>query len=332
MRLSSTGKTYNNPVTLNGNGTFLESATTTTTFTGATNTFGALTVLSTATLTSTNRNGAANGVTTGNVGLVFPSASLSGDLTVNVVNPTATGSIGTVSIGTAGGAGISETAAGKSLIKSGPGALSILGSATYTGTTTIQAGTLNLVGAAAWTSSALNNSAGGVVINGGRLNFDYTSNVGDDPVATIKTILNQTAFNNNFASGQIRTTNAPDGKHAIGWIDDTANKKLRVGYTYSGDADVNGVVNTGDFTALAAHFNNTALATPGSPVWAEGDFNYDGFVNALDFNSLATNIGAAAILAPPLGASGLGSLVPEPGSLSLLALGAATLATRRRRK
>ena len=44
--------------------------------------------------------------------------------------------------------------------------------------------------------------------------------VGADPVATIKTILNQAAYNANFATGQIRTTNAPDGKHAIGWIDD----------------------------------------------------------------------------------------------------------------
>ena len=51
---------------------------------------------------------------------------------------------------------------------------------------------------------------------------------------------------------------------------------MTVGYTYLGDANVNGVVDTSDFTLLAQNFNGTGK------VWGQGDFNYDGVVNALD--------------------------------------------------
>lgn len=324
MRLSAsgTGKTYNNPVTLNGNGTFVESTTTTTTFTGATNTFGALTVLADATLTSTNTNGATNGVTTGNVGLVFPSASLSGNLTVNVVNPTATGSIGTVAIGTAGGAGLSEAVAGKNLTKTGPGVLTLRGSSTYTGTTTVNAGTLILSQDAAW-GAALNGPGATTITAPGKLVFDYTGNAGTNPVSTLRTKL-QGSYGSNFTSGQFRT--AGDATHGLGYFDNGTSNVL-VRYTYYGDANLDGKVNTADFTALAAAFNSA------SGTWQTGDFNYDGVVNLLDFNAVAVNFGAAALPGSDLSLSpSLGTLVPEPGSLSLLALGVATLAGRRRRK
>src|SRR5581483_10375952 len=129
----------------------------------------------------------------------------------------------------------------------------LLGSATYTGVTTLQAGSLTMVSAPAW--APVLSGPGGAVVNGGRMVFDY--NASTDPANTIKTILTQTAYNNNFATGQIRTTNAPDSKHTLGWFDDTANKKLRVGYTYTGDANVDGKVDTSDFTALGQNFGST---------------------------------------------------------------------------
>jgi len=90
------------------------------------------------------------------------------------------------------------------------------------------------------------------------------------------------------------------------------NTTLVLRYTLSGDATLDGAVNTGDFNALALAFNQSGK------IWSNGDFNYDGFVNALDFNAIATNFGAPLPSEPPLPA--LGALVPEPASFALPAL------------
>lgn len=89
-------------------------------------------------------------------------------------------------------------------------------------------------------------------------------------------------------------------------------------YTLRGDANLDGQVNSSDFTRLAQNFNASGK------FWSDGDSNYDGIVNSLDFNALATNFGA-----PLPGADvRLGSFVPEPVSLLL----AATVLTVRRRR
>jgi hypothetical protein len=75
---------------------------------------------------------------------------------------------------------------------------------------------------------------------------------------------------------------------------------ILLSYTLLGDADINGSVDSNDFTALAQNFGSS------SQYWVNGDFNYDGVVNALDFNALASNYGA------PLASGALGALVPEP--------------------
>lgn len=85
-----------------------------------------------------------------------------------------------------------------------------------------------------------------------------------------------------------------------------------IAYTYTGDTNLDGTVNSSDFANLAANYGKT------SATWLQGDFNYDGTVNALDFNALATNYGVTP-LSSPIAASALGSVVPEPalGSICL---------------
>jgi hypothetical protein len=90
-------------------------------------------------------------------------------------------------------------------------------------------------------------------------------------------------------------------------------------YTYSGDANIDGKVNTLDFNSLAGSFGGS------SKVWTEGDFDYNGNVDSLDFNALVGNYGKATSLSAP----SLGSVVPEPSAA--LALFVAMPLLKRRR-
>jgi hypothetical protein len=93
-----------------------------------------------------------------------------------------------------------------------------------------------------------------------------------------------------------------------------------VRYTASGDANLDGTVDTVDFNSLAANFGAA------DERWVHGDFNYDASIDTTDFNLLAANFGfmvAGDVLS-------LQSLpVPEPSSFLLTA--GSTLAMRRRR-
>jgi autotransporter-associated beta strand protein len=204
--------------------------------------------------------------------------------------------------------------AGGSLVKSGAGSLVLGGNNSYTGVTTVQAGTLVLKGSGAQTPVL---SGGGADIKAGKMVLDYAG--GSDPIANVKTILG-TGYASNFTSGQIRSSNSPDAHKGIGYSDDTGSSQLSLMYTYYGDANLDGQVNSADFSVLAANFNASS-----DVLWQQGDFNYDGRINALDFNALASNFGAT-----PIASLSLGTLVPEPGSIGLLVAAAAVWGRRRR--
>ena len=82
-----------------------------------------------------------------------------------------------------------------------------------------------------------------------------------------------------------------------------------------GDFDLNGNIDTTDLTILATNFGVGTM-------WAEGNANADSFIDATDLTILATNFGFVAS----------GDAIPEPMTLSLLALGASGLLARRRQQ
>jgi autotransporter-associated beta strand protein len=163
---------------------------------------------------------------------------------------------------------------------------------------------------------------------------DYT---GGTPLATIKSKIAQGFNGGNWLGTGITSNGAKlDPNHAIGYAEATDigsptsysglpidNTTVIVRYTWGGDDNLDGQVDTVDFNVLAAGF------VVGTGDWAQGDFNYDGLIDTVDFNILASNFGKPQITGDA--ARGLGALVPEPTSLGLLGIAAGGLLARRRR-
>jgi hypothetical protein len=103
-------------------------------------------------------------------------------------------------------------------------------------------------------------------------------------------------------------------------------------YTYGGDATLDGKLNIDDYVKI-----DSGIAS-GLTGWVNGDFNYDGKVNIDDYTTVIdANIGNQNGIYPTGGGidgggpSGV-SAVPEPASLSAIAMILGTLRTRRRRR
>jgi hypothetical protein len=102
-------------------------------------------------------------------------------------------------------------------------------------------------------------------------------------------------------------------------VDNTA---VLIRYTYSGDANLDGNVDSVDFNALAANFGQSGKR------WVHGDFNYDGMIDTLDFNALAAIFGSTLPATDEVGAAGL---VPEPSFVMTIIAAAVGVVSRRRR-
>jgi autotransporter-associated beta strand protein len=107
-----------------------------------------------------------------------------------------------------------------------------------------------------------------------------------------------------------------------------------VKYTYYGDANLDGTVNSADYARIDGGFLSHGALTG----WFNGDFNYDGVINGSDytlidnaFNTQGVTI-ASELALPTAQVAGGSSAVPEPASLGVLGIGAIGLLGRRRRR
>jgi hypothetical protein len=163
--------------------------------------------------------------------------------------------------------------------------------------------------------------------SGARVNVQSSAMIIDyhnqaSPSSIIQTQLTS-GFNGSVWDGDGINTSSATAATGLGWKDNPASQSILVKYTYYGDVDLNGTVDSNDFNTLAANYGAIAGA-----VWSSGDFNYDGKINSVDFNSLSGNFGST-IPAPAV----LGASVPEPANLLMVAvLSGGTLMRLPRRK
>jgi hypothetical protein len=139
------------------------------------------------------------------------------------------------------------------------------------------------------------NPLAGVTLDIGRstLFINYAS--ASDPIAAIKSYLatgyNGGAWNGTptASTGVITSAAAqanPNHNTAIGYADsgdgqgvNTTPNTIELKYTLTGDANLDGQVNSADLQRLLAFFNTSAA-------WDGGDFNYDGQVNSADLQAM----------------------------------------------
>lgn len=208
----------------------------------------------------------------------------------------------------AGYGGVLGNPAGKSigLLKLGTGSLVLAGANSYTGTTTVKAGVLTLVGLStatpvAW-SPVLN--GGGADVQGGQLVFNYAGGTspGAGYYSTINTLLTNSYHGALWDRGQFLCT-TKDGSHGLGWVDNGTDK-VTVMYTLYGDANCDGSVSGTDLNAVLSFYNQS------HETWQHGDFNYDGSINGTDLNSVLSNYNRSL---PSSTAA-----VPEPAGVFML--------------
>jgi len=313
------GTTGGNPLTLTSGGTIqITSA-----VTASQNVNAPLVIASTAAGNSGTyafTSGATAAAATLNFGGGITGAATSGNTTVLTLNGTNTGAntvSGVIGNGVFGGK--------LAVSKSGSGTWILFGTNTYTGVTTVSAGTLQL-GVNA--QNPIFNPAAGADIKGGKMLLD-----GAPAVESLLAASYNPA--GPWTTGQFKSTTA-DASHGLGWAN--TGSQMEVAYTFYGDATLDGYVDSNDLAKVLANYNQTS-----GMVWSQGNFNYDGAVDSTDLANVLANYNQGPMV-PNINALSYGgldaqasqvlsvagfsmgfSVVPEPSPLVLLAAGLVAL-------
>ena len=235
--------------------------------------------------------------------------------------------------------------------KLGAGHLTLSGACSYSGSTTVNGGTL-IFGTSFRTGSALTVADGAIARLTPRTAGVKTLQVGDldlDASGTLDLANNDLVVSSGVFSdirnlviagfgtwgpGIISSTS--DGSQILALFDNALvgssdwngggiSPNAIVGkYTYFGDANIDGQVTGDDYTVIDASLSTTPLA---GLAWLCGDANLDGTVTGDDYTVIDANLGLG--VGNPLAASAL-IAVPEP-IMGGIVMSGALLGTRRRR-
>jgi autotransporter-associated beta strand protein len=219
----------------------------------------------------------------------------------------------------------------KDLVKLGAGTVVLTGASTYAGTTIVKAGTLQLNGVDVSTPVAWDPvlNVGGADIQGAvgassKLVFDYSAEGGVSPASKIDELMKASYHGDAsgvglWDQGQFRSTTASATGLTLGWADTPT--QVTVMATYAGDANLDGEVDGADVDIWKLNVGTTG----GAGMWALADFNYDGEVDGADVDIWKLMVGSSMMFLSGGGTGLSASIVPEPGTLALLAAGLAAL-------
>lgn len=158
-------------------------------------------------------------------------------------------------------------------------------------------------GNGATTVRSLTIDAGGLVHVPDTLVIDYGSG-NASPMPTILSYL-QSGYDTGTWGGTGIVPSFSSGQNAhssgLGYID--TGSEIEIKYTWLGDANCDGVVNSADLSAIS----------PTGATWQSGDFNYDGKVNADDYSLFI--FGEAAS-----NGANISATVPEPAGMLAVAV------------
>jgi autotransporter-associated beta strand protein len=235
-------------------------------------------------------------------------------------------------------AGYQSLAGTLSLVKTGVGTLVLDQANTFTGSTTVQGGTLLLAHGSALRSSDITLLAGGTLtlaphvqatVGGLRPNAGGLTDIGSGKVtvtaglssADLVTALKSSRVNGTWTgtSGVTSTTAATMVAQGIprtvGWLEN-GDGSVTIGFAAPGDTNLDGLV---DMLDVGAIVGSDRFGTGAAVKWQDGDFNYDGLLDILDAAALMStelydtgNYNSAAPLENSIAA------VPEPAATVIL--------------
>ena len=174
-------------------------------------------------------------------------------------------------------------------------------------------------------------------IGNNRVIIDYSSPA-TDPIASIAAWIKNGFYDlagPQIISSDIAADDAASGlSYGIGYADGAdgvvaglPSGEIEIMFTLLGDANLDGTVNSEDFTPFSANVGKNGS-------WDDGDFNYDGTVNSEDFTPFSPNLGQSATLAAAAGAlesaDGISlANVPEPASAGMIMMAGLGILRRR---